>query len=387
VTTPTGYLLTSYGEMIADVGRMEPYADALRRAIEPGATVVDIGAGTGIFSLLACQYGAAHVHAIEPDPSITLARAMAEANGYADRITFHRALSTEVSLPRRADVIVSDLRSVLPLFEHHISAVVDARTRLLAPGGNLLPRRDTVHAALIHDPVAYRRFYEPWQENRYRLDLTAAHSQVVQAWRKVVTSADALLVEPQQWVTLDYMTVTDPDVDGTVAWQLSRPGTAHGVLLWFDAELHDGIGFSNAPGEPELIYGQAFFPFELPIELDRGDEVAVRLRADLVEGAYVWRWDTTVTDRQASTGTKARFRQSTFEGLDLSPATLRKRREDFVPQLHPDGQVDAAILTAMGEGRSLREIAASVAERFPESFDTDRGALERVAALSVRYSV
>jgi hypothetical protein len=62
------------------------------------------------------------------------------ANGYADRITFHQTLSSAITLPQPADVIVSDLRGVLPLMQHHIPAIVDARQRLLAPGGVLIPR-------------------------------------------------------------------------------------------------------------------------------------------------------------------------------------------------------------------------------------------------------
>ena len=64
-----------------------------------------------------------------------MAREIAAANGFADRIDFFQELSTEVELPERADVIVSDLRGVLPAYQHHIGAIADARERLLAPGG------------------------------------------------------------------------------------------------------------------------------------------------------------------------------------------------------------------------------------------------------------
>src|SRR5712692_2722385 len=101
--------------MIADHVRMGAYAQALREAIRPGAVVVDIGCGTGILSLLACQRGARRVYAIEPDASIELARTVARDNGYADRIVFLQDRSLRVSLPERADVIVSDLRGRLPL--------------------------------------------------------------------------------------------------------------------------------------------------------------------------------------------------------------------------------------------------------------------------------
>lgn len=125
--------------MIADKGRMDAYVKGLRQAVKPDSVVVDIGTGTGIFALLACQFGAKKVYAIEPSDAIQVAREIAKSNGYADRIEFIQKLSTQVNLPELADVIISDIRGMLPLFQQHIPAIADARTRLLAEGGILIP--------------------------------------------------------------------------------------------------------------------------------------------------------------------------------------------------------------------------------------------------------
>ena len=68
--------------------------------------------------------------------------ASARDNGFADRIVVLQQRSTEVTLPERADVIVSDLRGVLPPYATHFADILDARRRLLAPAGRLLPMRD-----------------------------------------------------------------------------------------------------------------------------------------------------------------------------------------------------------------------------------------------------
>lgn len=379
----TSYPVIGYGEMITDRPRMVPYVEALRRAVRPGCVVLDIGAGTGIFSLLACQLGAGEVHAVEPDAAIEVARQMAAANGCADRIRFHPALSTEITLPRPADVIVSDLRGVLPLLQRHIPSIADARRRLLTPGGVLIPRRDRLWAALVEDARLYRPHAEPWLANDYGLDLRAGHRLVVNTWRKVNAAADQLLVTPQAWATLDYRSIESPNVAGALSWPAERRGTAHGVLVWFDAELAEGIGFSNAPGQPELIYGQAYFPLREPLPLEEGDLVEVSLRADLIDDDYVWGWSTRVSD--ATGAQKAAYRQSTFHGAPLSPAKLRRREAGFMPQPTPEFEIDRVAFSLMDGRTPLGEIAAALQARFPQRFTRLQDALTRAADLAERY--
>ena len=382
MSKPTGYRILSYGEMITDRLRMDAYARALRQSVRPGCVVLDIGAGTGILSLLACQYGAAEVHAVEPDAAIDLARTMAQANGYADQIRVHQTLSTALTLPRPADVIISDLRGVLPLFQHHIPSIVDARHRLRTPGGVLIPARDRLWVALIEDPKLYRPYAEPWLQNDYGLDLSAGQPLVVNTWRKVNAKSEQLLVAPQPWATLDYHTVENPNVSGHLAWTIDRPGTAHGLLVWFDTELADGIGFSNRPGEPELIYGQAFFPFEAPVELDAGDAVRVTLSANLVDDDYLWRWDTRV---RSGDRVKANFRQSTFYGAPLALDALKRRAADYVPSTDESAEVDRFVLAQIDGQTSLGTIAEVLMGRFPRRFPQHKDALTYSADLAERY--
>src|SRR5262245_37812609 len=172
------YTISMYGFMIADNARMDAYVEALRRAVKPDSIVVDIGAGTGVFALLACRFGARRVYAVEPSDAIQVAREIAAANGYADRIEFIQKLSTEVTLPGQADVIISDLRGLLPCLGNHISSVVDARARLLKPGGMLIPQRDHVWVAVVEAGETYEDNLDHW--DKYDFDMTAA--------RRIVTN-------------------------------------------------------------------------------------------------------------------------------------------------------------------------------------------------------
>jgi protein arginine N-methyltransferase 1 len=312
------YSLHFYGQMLADAVRMDAYAEALRRAVKPDSIVLDLGCGPGLFALLACKLGARRVYAVEPDNAINIAREAAVANGFADRIEFFQNLSTEITLREPATIIISDLRGVLPWFQQHIPAIIDARDRLLAPGGVLIPRSDTLWAAVVEAEDEHGKIVGPWADNKFHLDLSAGVTRITNTWRKTRIRAEELLTEPVRWATLDYYTVSNPDISAELSWRATRTGTAHGVAVWFDADLSEGIGFSNRPGAVGLIYGIGFFPFPRPAPVKEGESIRLKLRADFVQGDYVWRWDTDFTDQ------KIGFRQSTFYGVALSPEQLRK---------------------------------------------------------------
>lgn len=305
--------------MIADAPRMDAYAAALRQTVKPDSIVMDLGCGPGVFALLACKLGARRVYAVEPSNVIGLAREAAVANGFADRIEFFEKLSTEITLDEPATIIISDLRGVLPWFQQHIPSMIDARKRLLAPGGTLISRRDTVWAAVVEAADRYEELVAPWEKNGFDLDLSAGARLITNTWRKTHVRPEQLLVEPVIWTTIDYYKVESPDVEAEISWRAARTGTAHGVAVWFDTDLVDDIGFTNHPSGPELIYGNGFFPFSQPVEVVEGDRITLRLAAKMVVDDYVWCWDTNFP--------KASFKQSSFFGVPLSPAILKKARK------------------------------------------------------------
>jgi protein arginine N-methyltransferase 1 len=381
------YSLLDHGRMIRDRPRMQAYAAALRRAIQPGAVVVDIGTGTGVLALLACRYGARTVYAIEASDTIEVARDVARANGLADRIRFIHDRSTDVALPEAADVIVSDLRGVLPLFERHVPSIVDARRRLLGPGGSLIPARDVVWLAVVTAPELYEPYVIPWTDNDHGLDLGVVRPLVTSGWQKCRVRPSQLLLEPRPWATLDFATVEHAAVAGGATWTAAEAGTAHGLLLWFDTELAPGVSLSNAPGAPEAIYGQAFFPLSDPVRLAPGDTVAVSLTAAPVGADYVWAWTTRVQEGRFGGPTKADLRQSTLHGVPLSPATLARRAADHVPTLTEDGRLDLVVLRALDAHVPLGRIADEVLAKFSAACPTWETALARVADLSARYGL
>jgi type I protein arginine methyltransferase len=362
---------------------MSAYAEALRRAVTPGCTVIDIGAGPGIFSILACKFGAGRVIAIDPNDSIELVPEIAAANGCEEKVTIFKGLSTDYSPPAKADVIVSDMRGIMPLFEGHVASIADARERLLAPGGTLIPSRDTLRVALVCTPDEYRPYEEPWLRNRFGIDLAAGRRFAVNTYAKVNLEPADFLSDAAILAVLDYERITSPDFIGDFDLAATVGGTAHGLLLWFDAELADGIGFSNAPGEPKQVYGQTFLPFEAPVGLEAGDRVTGQIGARPVDGNYVWTWQTAF--HLAGSNERHEYRQSSFFADVLAPDKLRRRASNFAPPARAAHEIDRFCLSLFDGERSLEAIAMEAKSRFPAAFQSFPAALNHVTRLADRY--
>jgi protein arginine N-methyltransferase 1 len=287
---------------------------------------------------------------------------------------FLQAESTAVTLPDRADVIVSDIRGVLPLHGRHIPVIADARARLLAPGGTLLPGADRLFAALVETPELHQDHLAPWGNGVQGLNFDAMGSLLRNTWSKARIEPSQLLTETVCVATLDYRTIEQPDLRLRQVFTASRPGAAHALAVWFETDLSGGIGFSNAPGQPKSIYGQAWFPLE-GTRLAAGDCLEVRLDARLVGDDYVWRW-----------GAGTAPDHSTLHGMPISRAALHKSADRHVPSLTLEGTMVLEALEAMRGGRSVGEVAHMLLTRHPGHFRDWNAALTFVGALSQRYS-
>lgn len=381
------YALREYGRMISDRTRTTPFVEALRRAVRPGTVVLDIGTGTGIFALLACQFGAARVYAIEPDDAIEVAKLCARSIPGSDRIVWLQGFSTDMQLPERVDVVIGDLHGMLPMYNANIASLIDARRRHLKPGGQMIPERDVVLAVPAQAPVEYANVESPWVRNDHHIDLGAGRAFVANSlWRARSEPAapEDLLSSPCIWGEIDYSSTESPNLDGEMQWRIERPGTLHGLYVWFDARVAEGLGYSNAPDLPELIYGRAFFPLLQATDVMVGDRVATRMSATLVDGKYVFRWSTRIAD--AAGAIKGDFKQSTFNSRPFNRRKLQRIAAEYVPTLNLDGQIDHAVMRAMAQSQPLGAITEDLAARFPQRFADVHAALNHVAKLSMKYT-
>jgi protein arginine N-methyltransferase 1 len=236
-----------------------------------------------------------------------------------------------------------------------------------------------VWLTIVEVAERYNEIVGPWNQNG--LKLNSARGFAVNTWRKMRLRPEDMLTEPVRWYELDYNNITETNFQTLVHISITRAGIAHGLALWFDAELIDGVGFSNAPGGEELIYGNAFFPFKEPVQVEHSDQFEIRLEARLIGDDYVWRWDTKVPDKTIS------FKQSTLLGAPLSPSQLRKRANSYVPRANDDGVIVRFVLSQIDGTNSLEKITTELVNQFPHRFADAYEAFDFVAAISEKYSV
>jgi protein arginine N-methyltransferase 1 len=386
------FSIRDYGDMIADKARMDPYIYALKAAIEPASVVLDIGTGTGMHALLACKFGARVVYALEPNEAIHLARELAVENGYADRIEFIQDISSHVSLPEKADVIVSDLRGVLPLHGRHIPDIIDARQRFLAPGGILIPKCDTIRVALVEARAIYQDLSAPW-DYPYGISMEGAEKVVLNDWSDESTLAfnkSSLLMEPQIWAEIDYETIENPEVDPTLIVQpAGRTGTAHGLLMWFDGEIADGIRVFNGPSAEKVAkaYGCGFFPLLEPVSIVEGDRITLDIQAKYIRDQYAWNWNTLIQSGDNPRTIKANFEQSSDFEIVPESAELHKSIQIFRPSRGEAGEIVHFILGMMDGRESINKIARQARAKFPSRFKSLREAQFYVNELSHDFCV
>jgi type I protein arginine methyltransferase len=378
------YSLHDYGSMIADRERFDAYSTAIKKAVQPGDNVLEIGCGPGVFALLACQAGARKVYAVDSEEIVHFARELAVANDFAERMEFIQSDSRRTELPERVNVIVADIRGSLPFCGHAIASIEDARQRLLAPGGRLIPQRDTLKAALIEASDFYSKLVSPWSQSSPDLDLSPSLSLLLNGSYGSHFGSDQLLTDPLTWAVLDYSMGAKGCAAADLSFSVSRAGIGHGLCLWFDAELVDGIGYSSGPGPRKTIYGQMFLPWLEAVPVQQGQQVHVTLQANLVGDEYIWRWETKICGN--ANGADRCFRQSTFQGANFTPYALRRRAADFVPSLSEQGQADRWLLQAMDGKSTLQQAAQAAAERFPNVFPRWEDALHRAAELARQFS-
>lgn len=278
--------------MLRDKGRNSAFAQAISKQVRSGDVVVDLGAGTGLLSMLAARAGAKRVHAIEAADVCALGKKITKQNGFEKIITWHHAPSYEVELREKATVLLSETFGSHPFEECAHEFVRDARARLLAENARVVPGRVRVLVAAAELPALrddWDLFARPIEGFDYSLLRDATLSQMYAH----ETDPGALTSEA---AVLEDIVLGDAKVPSrrtrTARMKIARDGTLTQIVQWFELDLGASVSLSTAPSEPLTHWRQIHYPLRKPMAVKRGDVIEVEIALDTrVEKPLAVKWD------------------------------------------------------------------------------------------------
>jgi ribosomal protein L11 methyltransferase len=139
----------------------------LEELIGGGECVLDVGAGSGILSMVALRLGAASALGVECDPvAVDCARDYAAENGFGDNLEFRRGTLEDIDRhgALRPDLVLANLdRQTLLLLCDELAQHVSRGARLLLSGILLDQEREIVEAfSKVGAMLSQRREQEGW---------------------------------------------------------------------------------------------------------------------------------------------------------------------------------------------------------------------------------
>lgn len=374
--------VVSHRTMNFDGVRNPVYRQAICDIVTPDSIVLDLGAGLGMLGFIAARAGARKVYMVEPEPVIEVTRKVAEANSIRN-VECIQGTAETLNLPEKVDIIVSVFTGNFLLTEDLLPSLFYARDRFLAPAGRLIPDRSRMMVAPVSVPTFYQENIENWSlaqasahgVESYGVNYLAARSYVANSmfYESAKKLEAQLLAAPACLMEMDFMTATRAECDSVVELPVTESGDCHGWLGWFDMRLGDQW-LSTAPDADPTHWRQVFMPLEKPVAVEVGQVLGFGLkRKEFGE----WTWTTEFDGGHQ--------RQSTFLSEPLTPEILRRKSDDFHPQLNDRGQAMHYVLSHFNGKASSGSLADALLQNFSGSFSSHGEALRFVKNLAKKF--
>ena len=256
--------------MMNDHPRNQAFEAAIIARLDEGDTVLDIGCGAGLLSLMAARAGAQKVIAIESEPEVAKAAAeIFEKNGYEEQIQLVEGRSTSlqvgVNIPQKADLLISEIFDVSLLGEDALNTFKHAQQNLLNEGAKVIPAQARVWCALVESDDLRARFHV---DESCGFDLSTFNRlrdpRVLQL--DLGRFEYTLLHEPIAVVEFDFEKDTAMLGQTLSMAAITQSGRADGFIFWYDLVLapatedRDAIILSTAPNQENTHWLQGFAP-------------------------------------------------------------------------------------------------------------------------------
>jgi SAM-dependent methyltransferase len=278
--------------MVRDTVRVQAYRRAIFRHCKD-KTVVEIGCGSGILSIFAAKAGARRVIAIEESRIADLAAAMFEANGVADCVELRRGNSRDISIDERADVIIHEVLGVDPFGENILPFIEDARERLLAPNGILIP--SALEVCCVGFEVQDRPYLDRARACAELSELEGVYGIDFGAFRRFVNDAQPdpfrrplgnlgetqfaprILTDETRMYRIDFRPGSSLAVEprNDLRLRVVDAGSLGGVLVYFRAHLDDDTILATSPWAPKTSWAWNARALNRLVAVEPGQEIPI----------------------------------------------------------------------------------------------------------------
>ena len=259
--------------MMNDEFRNNAFSEAIKLAVSKDSLVFEIGTGSGLLSMIAIESGAKKVVTCESIKTIAdNAKKIIHKNGYQKKINVINKKSTEVKIgediPRKADLLISEILSSEFVGEGVRESVSDATKRLLKENGRIIPQSGCIKIALLGDTREIKESIYTGKSCGF--DLSDFNSISQRKFMLKLKEKPKILSDAVDAFTINIENINNnSNEEKVIRLQANQDGLCLGLIQWIKVKLYDDIEYENIPYKVQSHWATPIYAFDEPIELKK----------------------------------------------------------------------------------------------------------------------
>lgn len=289
-------------DMILDSERNDAYNQAIIKAVnakkyarsDANVHCIDMGAGSGLLSMMAARAGADYVYAAEMNSHMCdVAEECTIMNGFLEKVlvldrdvrrmdVLRKPDGTAPELKRPVDLAVFEVFDSGLIGEGVLHILAAAKAKLLMPDACLVPCSAEVYAQPIQLRIESIKGLDVQQANRWR-------------WRSDYEGIDlgrdtswVPLADPIKVFSFDFYDIERCALENenNLNFEIDRDGTCNAVAMWFKLHLDEEIMLSTSPYEEKGPTWQQAVQYIKEVKVGEGDILEIQAKHDTYSISY-----------------------------------------------------------------------------------------------------
>ena len=272
--------------MMNDEYRNNFYFSALKSTINKESSILEIGTGSGLLSIMAANLGAKEINTCEANPVVAkTAIEVISENNLRDKINVIQKKSNDIKvgldINKPADILLSEVLSSEFLGEGVLPTLEDAKKRLISKNAKIIPELGGIMISLFGgDEIGKNIHTESFKNIKFKnfnMIIPKKHYLFRQDLKILFMS------KPIEAFHFDFVEKQNfPREDKKISIEAIQNGKCYGVIQWIKIGMKNGLSYENNPSKltNASSWQQVLYLFEEPIELKIGNKVSIVCKHD-----------------------------------------------------------------------------------------------------------